>query len=98
MHSADYEPNMKTELCYSFIYNGHCEKGDSCFYAHGYSELSANSIIMKQNKNKIKTRKCGPFYSDKVCLYGARCLFRHEFRAYNTIFRHYYVPHLYALE
>jgi hypothetical protein len=60
--------------------------------------MATNSSVLEANKNRVKTRNCGPFYKEKVCMYGARCLYRHEHRPYATIFRHYYVPHLYVLE
>ena len=93
----DQEVKYKTELCKNWIEIGVCRYDKKCKFAHGYNELS-NYLMSKVNNEKLKTKNCRSFYHEKYCLYGSRCMFRHEHRAYKQIFRHYYVPHLMALE
>ena len=52
----------------------------------------------KQNQNdKYKSQNCRAFYREKFCFYGKRCHFRHEYRSFTKIHRHYYMAHLCAL-
>lgn len=93
----DFESKYKTELCKNWIEIGVCRYGSMCRFAHGYDELSVHKQA-KINNEKLKTKNCRSFYQDKICLYGSRCMFRHEHRSYKQLFRHFYVPHLFALE
>ena len=48
-------------------------------------------------KDLYKSQNCSQFYKDKCCNYGKRCTFRHEFRSFKKLHRHYYISHLAAL-
>jgi hypothetical protein len=37
------------------------------------------------------------FHNQQYCVYGPECHFRHEFRSFNKIHRHYYMCHIQAL-
>ena len=51
----------------------------------------------KQSLNdKYKSQNCRAFYREKFCFYGKRCHFRHEYRSFQKIHRHYYMAHLCA--
>ena len=52
----------------------------------------------KQSLNdKYKSQNCRAFYREKFCFYGKRCHFRHEYRSFSKIHRHFYMAHLCAL-
>lgn len=51
-----------------------------------------------KNREKYKTQNCRVFHQELVCAYGSRCLFRHEFRSFEKIHRHYYQCHLTTVE
>ena len=63
----------KTELCRSFQYNGYCEYGDSCLYAHGSVDLRSYP-----KHPMYRTKKCFSFHLKGFCLYGSRCQFLHD--------------------
>jgi hypothetical protein len=67
----------KTELCRNF-YQGKCEFGDKCTFAHGESDLRTVPISMP------KTKKCKQFHEKGYCQYGVRCQFLHMFDASET--------------
>ena len=47
--------------------------------------------------DKYKSQNCRQFYREKFCQYGKRCHFRHEYRSFKKIHRHFYQSHLAAL-
>jgi len=48
--------------------------------------------------DKFKSKNCRTFYHTKQCMYGTRCMFRHEHRNIKQLHRHYYTPQIYVLE
>lgn len=59
---------FKTRLCYFFMQNGYCTKGDECRYAHGTEELRTNP--------NAKTRICQHWLHGN-CQYGDYCYHAH---------------------
>ena len=53
---------------------------------------------MSHYNSQFKTKNCRTLYQTKHCMYGERCMFRHEHRNFKQVHRHYYTPHLYILE
>ena len=51
----------------------------------------------KQSHMKYKSQNCRAFHKDKYCPYGSRCVFRHEYRSFQKIHRHFYMMHVNAL-
>lgn len=47
--------------------------------------------------DKYKSQNCRQFYREKYCPYGKRCHFRHEYRSFKKIHRHFYMAHLAAI-
>ena len=84
-------------MCKNWIENGYCRYRNECKFAHGAEELQLYEKPageLKGNKNK----NCKTFYATKQCLYGVRCLFRHEYRHINQIKRYPYTVKLYTYE
>lgn len=50
--------------------------------------------------NKLNNKNCRTFYdkNQQACMYGHRCLFRHEHRSFVQLHRHYYTSQLYTFE
>lgn len=79
-------------------------------YAHGPQELSQKLVFpapavvadapvdASQNQHdKYKSQNCRQFHQEQYCGYGTRCHFRHEFRSFTKIHRHYYMCQIAAL-
>lgn len=64
-----YQAKFKTELCKNFELQGCCKWGDSCCYAHGYSELRNKTHLNPNYKSKICKHFHGP---TGYCPYGLR--------------------------
>lgn len=47
--------------------------------------------------DKYKSQNCRSFHREKFCMYGERCHFRHEYRTFNKIHRHFYIAHAASL-
>ena len=78
-----------TNLCKFFI-DGGC-LNENCTFAHSKEEMNAFS---SQNNPFWKTRKCRSFHTDKVCMYGIACLYKHELQGCKRKRRHFYIPTL----
>ena len=79
---------------------GNCKFGLNCHYAHGEEELAESDRMAEEQarlKENYKSQNCSQFYRDKLCFYGKRCIFRHEFRSFTKLHRHYYMVHLAAV-
>ena len=51
------------------------------------------------NPQQINGKKCHDFYrGNKLCDYGAACIYRHEIRTFEQIHRRYYTTHFLAYE
>jgi len=74
-HSSDElrdKPNLfKTQLCQTFLQEGHCEKGENCTFAHGESELRSTPDL-------FKTALCH-LWSQGRCPSGDECRFAHGY-------------------
>ena len=93
-------PEHSGPLGKSFSEDGECRYGAKCQYAHGSEELAEIDRITEAQarlNDKYKSQNCRQFYREKLCPYGKRCHFRHEYRSFKKIHRHYYMVHLAAL-
>ena len=91
---------LKRTMCKNMYETGRCKFGRNCHYAHSQEELDeSDRIAEKQAKEQdnYKTQNCTQFHKEKVCFYGARCIFRHEQKRLKKIHKHYYIVHLAAL-
>jgi len=74
-HSSDElrdKPNLfKTQLCQTFLQDGHCEKGENCTFAHGETELRSTPDL-------FKTALCH-LWSQGKCSSGNDCRFAHGY-------------------
>ena len=64
----------KSELCKNWEIYHDCYFKDECAFAHGKEELREGPSY-KVNKNKL----CKIFQEKGICLFGARCNYRHVF-------------------
>ena len=46
----------------------------------------------------FKTKTCRAFDRTKYCEFGSACLYRHDFKRWFQIHRHYHMPHFYLFE
>lgn len=53
---------------------------------------------LRKIQYQYKTQRCRSFYQNKVCPYGLKCTFRHEFRSFAKLHKYFYVTHLYRLK
>ena len=93
IHASCYQ---KSEFCRNWIESAKCRFEDKCRYAHAQEELTPMAILMYGDK--FKANNCRIFYKTGICDFGSECMFRHEHRAIFQLHRHYYTPHMYALE
>ena len=87
-------------MCKNWTESGFCRYGLKCQYAHGAEELAEIDRITEAQarlNDKYKSQNCRQFYREKLCPYGKRCHFRHEYRSFKKIHRHYYMAHLAAM-
>ena len=87
---------QKSEFCRNWIESAKCRFEDKCRYAHAQEELTPMAILLYGDK--FKANNCRTFYKTSTCNFGTECMFRHEHRAMFQLHRHYYTPHMYALE
>ena len=87
---------QKSEFCRNWIESAKCRFEDKCRYAHAQEELTPMAVLLYGDK--FKANNCRTFYKTSTCNFGEKCMFRHEHRAMFQLHRHYYTPHLYALE
>ena len=55
------------------------------------------SFVEPSLNEKYKSQNCRMFYEEKYCIFGDRCHFRHDFRSFDKIHRHFYMIHIAAL-
>lgn len=67
--------NFKTRLC-AMYQQGRCNRGSSCGFAHGQSELRGGSGSSEQTGQYYKTRMCNAFLEGR-CSRGAGCSYAH---------------------
>lgn len=76
------QSKKKTELCKVYSLGLNCPYGDSCSFAHGYTELRTKSLVPA----RYKTKKCREFYGSGYCRFGTRCQFLHSENEKNECF------------
>jgi len=72
--SPNVKKPMKMVMCVNFNNSGHCDRGETCTYAHGLSEL--HEYRMKQVPN-YRTTLCQTWSSQGSCSYGDTCMYAH---------------------
>ena len=88
--------NVKTRLCRNWIQTAKCRYRDTCHFAHGQDELTYEAVAAYGDM--FKSKNCRTFYSQKTCMYGAGCMFRHEHHIFHQLHRHFYKPQMFKLE
>lgn len=65
---------VKVVLCQSYSNAGHCDRGMSCTFAHGLSELHQ---YRAQQVPNYRTTLCQAWRSSGQCKYGETCMYAH---------------------
>lgn len=65
---------VKVVLCQSYSSAGHCDRGASCTFAHGLSELHQ---YRTQQVPNYRTTLCQAWSNSGQCRYGETCMYAH---------------------
>jgi len=75
-HEVQQELLGKTKLC-KFWSRGQCERGPSCTFAHGRTELRSKPTL-------FRTEMCFDFVKTGACDYGDTCRYAHDLQDIRT--------------
>ena len=84
--------------CTKWVETGSCRFGKNCAYDHPVDGVNNINDFQQKEDEDSNIAKCKPFYYSKYCQFGSMCMFRHEYKKFQQLLRHYYVVKLYCLE
>ena len=88
-------PEWGSEMCVMWLEMGKCDR-TGCRLAHGQGELSEMAI--KYYGSRFKNSMCRTIIKTKYCVWGEKCLFKHDNRQMHQIHRHHFTPRMFLLE